>query len=256
MAKKAKKAAPGVPEWVVTYGDMMSLLLCFFILLAAFSELKKEHEYQRVITAVKEAFGYSGGVGVMPTDDPPLRSMIEQLETLANESLKESKVSEASSKGIHGKQSKVSKTPEGMVFTIGGGSLFAHNAVELSAEGRSRVLQAAKLLAGRRNRISVRGHAASSEGGEGSAYSDPMDLSYARARSVFDLLVNEGGLNPDTLVPEAYGDSRPLKELAYSLEEQADNRRVDVIMTEQIVPGGTDGPPGGAGQPDGVNPAG
>ncbi len=65
--KKQKKDSGGVPEWVVTYGDMMSLLLCFFILLAAFSELKREHEYQRVVTAVKEAFGYSGGVGVMTT---------------------------------------------------------------------------------------------------------------------------------------------------------------------------------------------
>ena len=38
MAKRRKKPeAPGVPEWVVTYGDMMTLLLCFFVLLQAFS---------------------------------------------------------------------------------------------------------------------------------------------------------------------------------------------------------------------------
>ena len=34
--------APGVPEWVVTYGDMMSLLLTFFIMLVSMSELKEE----------------------------------------------------------------------------------------------------------------------------------------------------------------------------------------------------------------------
>ena len=62
--KKQKKPAPGVPEWVVTFGDMMSLLLCFFILLQMFSELKKDREYQRVVTAIKEAFGYSGSIGV------------------------------------------------------------------------------------------------------------------------------------------------------------------------------------------------
>ena len=42
MAKKGRPPPPGVPEWVVTYGDLMSLLLCFFILLAAFSEIKQE----------------------------------------------------------------------------------------------------------------------------------------------------------------------------------------------------------------------
>jgi len=77
MPKPKKKDTGGVPDWVVTFGDMMSLLLCFFILLQAFSEFKRDHEYQRVITAVKEAFGYSGGVGVLPTDDMPLRSMIQ-----------------------------------------------------------------------------------------------------------------------------------------------------------------------------------
>jgi len=59
---------PGVPEWVVTYGDMMSLLLCFFILLSAFSELKKPREYQRVIDSIKEALGLDGGQGLVRTE--------------------------------------------------------------------------------------------------------------------------------------------------------------------------------------------
>ena len=51
--KKKHKQEKGIPEWVVTFGDMMSLLLCFFILLQMFSEVKKDEEYQRVITAIK-----------------------------------------------------------------------------------------------------------------------------------------------------------------------------------------------------------
>ena len=78
MKKRPKKDGGGVPAWVVTFGDMMSLLLCFFILLQMFSELKREHEYQRVVTAIKEAFGYAGGIGVMPVDDPPLKSMLPE----------------------------------------------------------------------------------------------------------------------------------------------------------------------------------
>ena len=38
MALKKKEAPAGAPEWVLTYGDMMSLLLCFFILLAPFAD--------------------------------------------------------------------------------------------------------------------------------------------------------------------------------------------------------------------------
>ncbi|MHC4990575.1 MAG: flagellar motor protein MotB, partial [Planctomycetota bacterium] len=68
--RNPKQQRTGAPEWIVTFGDMMSLLLTFFILLQMFSEMKRDHEYQRVVTAIKEAFGYSGGVGVLPTDDP------------------------------------------------------------------------------------------------------------------------------------------------------------------------------------------
>jgi flagellar motor protein MotB len=69
-ARKPAKSTHETPAWVVTFGDMMALLLCFFILLQMFSELKEDREYQRVITAIKEAFGYSGGIGVLPIDDP------------------------------------------------------------------------------------------------------------------------------------------------------------------------------------------
>ena len=79
MARTSKRSRPGIPEWVVTFGDMMALLLCFFILLQMFSELKQDREYQRVITAIKEAFGYSGGIGVLPINDPPVRSIVETL---------------------------------------------------------------------------------------------------------------------------------------------------------------------------------
>jgi len=61
--KKKKREQPGVPEWMVTYGDLMSLLLTFFILLASFSELKKPREYQRVVDAIQDELGVNGGVG-------------------------------------------------------------------------------------------------------------------------------------------------------------------------------------------------
>lgn len=234
MARRRKKQKPGVPEWVVTYGDMMSLLLTFFILLAAFSELKRDHEYQRVITAVKEAFGYSGGVGVMPTDDPPLRSMIEQLETLSKESLKESKVSQSSAEGVKGKQTEVSRIPEGMRFTIGGGMSFERDSATLKEGAESELERIASTLKGRKNRILVRGHASGTEGGELSSFDDVFDLSYARAKKVREVLVETGGLRPEQVVIEAMGALSPLERRAYTEEEQADNRRVEIVMTEQI----------------------
>lgn len=235
MPKRRKPEAPGVPEWVVTFGDMMSLLLCFFILLAAFSELKKEHQYQRVITAVKEAFGYSGGVGVMPTDDPPLQSMIELLETIASKSMKDRKVSQSQDRGVKGKQTKVSKVHEGMQFTIGGNMTFEPASAELKEEAKTELLRIAQLLQGRNNKISIRGHAARQRLPEGSPYADLRDLSYYRAKAVSTFLIEEAGMREDQLIVDARADSEPLELQRYDAESQAENRRVEIIMTEALV---------------------
>lgn len=46
----------GAPAWVVTFGDLMSLLLCFFVLLLSFSEMDRS-KYRVVSGSVKNAFG-------------------------------------------------------------------------------------------------------------------------------------------------------------------------------------------------------
>jgi chemotaxis protein MotB len=48
----------GAPAWMVTFGDMMSLLLTFFVMLASFSELKSEEKYQALLDAFRHQFGH------------------------------------------------------------------------------------------------------------------------------------------------------------------------------------------------------
>ena len=49
--KKKKSEAPilmGAPEWMVTFGDLMSLLLTFFVLLFSMSEIKEKKIYELI----------------------------------------------------------------------------------------------------------------------------------------------------------------------------------------------------------------
>jgi len=235
MPRRRKKEGGGVPEWVVTYGDMMTLLLCFFVLLAAFSELKKEHEYQKVITAVKEAFGYSGGVGVLPINDPPLRSMIQSLQELAKQKLSKKATSQNDTPGIQGKESTVTRVHEGLKFTIGGSQMFEPGSATLNDSAKPELERIARLLIGKRFKIEVRGHAASKALTPGSPYRDLTDLSYYRAKAVHDFLVEVGGLDPLVLRISAAGDTEPVAPRAYTPETQAVNRRVEIIQTEAEV---------------------
>ena len=56
MAEECKCPPPGLPAWMGTFADLMSLLMCFFILLLAFSEMDAK-KYKQVAGSMSEAFG-------------------------------------------------------------------------------------------------------------------------------------------------------------------------------------------------------
>ena len=63
----AKKQDVGLPAWVMTFADLMSLLLAFFVLLFSFSEMDKAI-YKELAGSLKEAFGVQREVKVK---EPP-----------------------------------------------------------------------------------------------------------------------------------------------------------------------------------------
>ena len=48
--------APGAPMWMATFADLMSLLMCFFVLILSFSELDVI-KYKQIADSMKDAFG-------------------------------------------------------------------------------------------------------------------------------------------------------------------------------------------------------
>lgn len=57
----ASKPKAGVPAWVVTFADLMTLLMCFFVLLLAFSEMDVE-KFKQLSGSMKYAFGVQAEV--------------------------------------------------------------------------------------------------------------------------------------------------------------------------------------------------
>jgi chemotaxis protein MotB len=234
MARKPQKKDAGVPAWVVTFGDMMALLLVFFILLQMFSELKRDHEYQRVITAVKEAFGYSGGIGVLPIDNPPLRSIIEQLEKMALKNYEDTKISQSDTEGIDGAHMRVTKVREGIVFTIGGPSVFEEGSAEISPAAERELRKLSVLLAGRNNKVIIRGHAASKYLPADSPWTNLDELSFHRAKNTLETLIGFD-LEDRVFRLEVAGTREPVRPRATDPVDVRENRRVEVILTEQLV---------------------
>ena len=61
------KCPEGIPAWVMTFADLMSLLLAFFVLLFSFSEMDAQ-KYKQVAGSMSDAFGVQRQVKVK---DPP-----------------------------------------------------------------------------------------------------------------------------------------------------------------------------------------
>ena len=55
-AEECPECPAGAPPWVMTFADLMSLLMCFFVLLLAFSEMDVL-KYKQVAGSMREAFG-------------------------------------------------------------------------------------------------------------------------------------------------------------------------------------------------------
>ncbi|WP_373092185.1 flagellar motor protein MotB [Zhongshania sp.] len=63
-----KKVSAGAPAWVLTFADLMSLLLAFFVLLFSFSEMDKQ-KFKELSGSMKDAFGVQREI---PAFKPPI----------------------------------------------------------------------------------------------------------------------------------------------------------------------------------------
>jgi len=236
MAKKCKCPPAGAPEWMTTYGDMMTLLLCFFVLIVSFSEMKKEEQFQAVVEHIKESFGMMGGGGKIPISDDPALSLIERLDAIR---LKQEKVpnrSNTKDPGQDGREPQVTKVREGMMISTGGRITFEPASADLTEEAKESLRQLAEVFKGWENIVELRGHAASLEMPEsGNAeFSDLWHLSHARSKAVFDYLTEEVGIDSGRFRLTANANREPLDARAADTEDAEVNRRVEVLVSESV----------------------
>lgn len=232
MAKRRKQEEPGIPEWIVTYGDLMSLLLCFFILLAAFSELKQPREFREVINKIREALGFQGGMGQAPIPDSPTNATINMLEAMAKRDDQSANVSQQNQTNVVGRHENVSVVHEGNWHTVGGSMAFDPGSTRLTPTVQKMLRDdVAPRLKDRNNVVRIVGH---SWGFEDTTAGPAIEVSFARARAAYDYLVNECGVDPALLRIEAAADAEPAS-IDRSGGDTGENRRVQVYMTDRLV---------------------
>ena len=241
MANKCKCPPAGAPEWVMTYGDMMSLLLTFFILLLSLSEIKKEDEWKAMVEEVKKSFGMQGGGGRLPTDNDPALTLVKILETVQSQQRREQNTANTDDPGMSGRDQRVTTIRPGDYIPIGGMVTFEPGSADLSEVAKRKIRNLIEQeefdIRGTNYIIELRGNAATAEtdllAGTGR---DLWDLSYERAKAVMAFMVSdEIGLNPRQVRLISNADREPLKKQAYTAAQRESNRRVEVMVSENVL---------------------
>lgn len=229
MADEQQDEGGGIPEWVVTFGDMMSLLLTFFIMLVSLSEIANEKKYRAILDALQQYTGYRTSPAAPAGESFPLNSLVEQLQTLGSFTDRDNGHGGVKTRALEGPDVRVYRTREGNSLQIGEPLHFAAGSVELSDEARRRLHDIASEIAGKPNKIELRGHAAPEPLSETAAVADKTRLSYERARNVLRYL-EELGVDHARLRVAAVADLEPLPESGDESSQKHD--RVQVVMLD------------------------
>lgn len=198
------EAPAGVPEWVVTYGDMMSLLLTFFIMLVSLSEVKADQKYRAILNALQRYVGYRAAPLAPPGESFPLNSLIARLDALGGQTDLDPGKGGVKSRALPGQDMRVLRTREGTALRVGDPILFAQDSSALSAQARRQLPAIAAELAGKPNKIEIRAYLPETgETGAPPAAGETARLqlstrAYERARSVLEFLQGLG-IAPDRI---------------------------------------------------------
>ena len=223
----------GVPEWIVTYGDMMSLLLTFFIMLVSMSKLKEEGTMRAMLDAIKQRFGPTTGTSGVPGRSLQKNSAFNKLNSLGFHSEMGVKKDNSSAKGPGGPNRPVQSIGEGTVVSLGGPAMFPRFQATLTPELRATLDIIVDVVADKPNRIDVRGHASPEPLPEHSPFRDQWDLSFARAHTVAMYLAHKG-IDRRRLLVSAAADVEP-RRLTRDPQSQLLNHRVDVFLIDSYI---------------------
>lgn len=229
---KKKRGGGGGANWMDTYGDMVTLLLCFFVMLYSMSSINEE-KWMALVEALNPN-SEPENVGMPEASDSPVPNpTLTQEQVDADiEALYQSMKNYVEQENL---TSEISITKgSGYVFiTFDDTVFFAGDSYELLDAGK-RILDQIALSIGEVSEsideIQVLGHTAQAVANAPNPVTADRFLATNRASVVTVYLQEKNVIDPARLVSVGYGQWRPVSDNQTS-EGRAKNRRVELLVT-------------------------
>jgi chemotaxis protein MotB len=201
--------------WLITYSDMVTLLLAFFLLMYSFSVFTEDTRQQ----------------------------LVEELRTVTENKIRVERPREDLEKAareiaaqFEKDQSFVENTETEVTIGLSSEVTFASGDDALSKGGRDALVKAGGILAKLPNTVRIEGHTDSIPM-RGGRFSSNWHLSAARAQTVVRLLI-ENGVDARRMQVVGFGDVRP-RAGNETAEGRAQNRRIEIKILRKASEAGT-----------------
>ena len=251
MAKRKQHAEEHVnhERWLVSYADMITLLMVLFVVLYAMGQTDKS-KLEVLRTSLQRAFSVevlrgtdtaslrgSSGESIIP---PPVPMAITQeLIAMTGEVTPDARMATA----LHEVREALLQVPvpsdtsgsvdvgasrEGIVISLAGNMLFDSGKSDLKPRGMTLLDTLTERLKTMPNEIRVEGHTDNIPIAT-ALYPSNWELSSARATTVARYLAEHDEIAPQRLIAAGYGEFHPVAPND-SREGRARNRRVDLVV--------------------------
>ena len=239
MAKKAKEPQKPSTAWQGTYGDMITLMLCFFVMLYNPSEI--DVTQLATITQslqMQETESVTGGLSLSAGRLSDLGNNINSLPSLEKgRSLGLAKKKAVSLFAPDVKSNKITITSDerGLVITLLSDNFFEEGSADLNInETRDTLLRLSEFFRSdemKNRKFRIEGHTDNTPVDGNSKFPSNWELSSTRAVNVLHYLADYG-VSENNFSIAGYADTRP-KFSNETAEGRAYNRRVDIIILDE-----------------------
>ncbi|ADL07868.1 OmpA/MotB domain protein [Thermosediminibacter oceani DSM 16646] len=221
---------PGAPLWMTTYGDLITQILIFFVLLFALSNIDAK-KFDMAMASLQGSFGLLDGGTTMINkgfiegdalggnlSGAGERREFENLENTFQEIINENNL-----KGI-----RVEREERGLAIRFIEGALFDSGKAYLREDARQVLDKIAPILKKIQRPIRVEGHT-DNVPIHNSEFPSNWELSTTRAVNVVRYFIEKHNISPHMISAAGYGEYHPIAPND-SEKNRALNRRVDIII--------------------------
>jgi chemotaxis protein MotB len=199
-------------RWLISYADLITLLLALFIVLYAASDKERAHQ----IAASFSAEGLNGngvlnGSKTLENEDTRLQKALIENQILAQ-------------------KTKMHQSKYGLVVSLSEAGFFAPGDATINHEAEAVIEIIAESLRSTSTAVRIEGHTDSTPIST-AKYPSNWELSTARASSVLARLI-DNGISPDRLSAAGYAGFQPVQDNA-TPDGRAQNRRVDIVILDR-----------------------